>query len=160
MADTDTVARPHRLSSVAELSRIDRNSSRDALQALEDALSEPAPGREDRWLTTVIEALEVLDSALGTQSDRDSEASSLMSEIAADEPRLGPRVDRLRSEHADLRDSVKSLLGQIAPHPGMDIDIADIRDRLSSVARRLRQHRAREADLIYEAININLGVGD
>src|SRR5581483_9504079 len=39
-------------------------------------------------------------------------------------------------------------------------DPADIRDRLATVARRVRQPRSREADLIYEAVHINLGVGD
>lgn len=160
MHDSDSVTRPHRLSAVADTSRMDRDSSRDALHVLEDALSEPASGREERWLTSVIEGLAALGSALDAQAGRDSDSSSVLSEIAADDPRFRPRIERLRAEHTDLRDSVKSLLSQMAPHPGLVIDAGDIRERLASVARRLRQHRAREADLIYEAININLGVGD
>lgn len=151
---------PHRLHPAAEASRHDRDTSRDALHTLEDALSEPAPGREAGWLARVNDALETLAQALDAQAGRDSESASILSEIATDEPRLSARVQRLRHEHQDLRDSVRSLQAQLSPQPAGDVDVADIRDRLAAVARRLRQHRAREADLIYEATSVNLGVGD
>ena len=40
------------------------------------------------------------------------------------------------------------------------LDTADLRDRVAELARRLRHHRAQEADLIYEAVNLNLGTGE
>jgi hypothetical protein len=40
------------------------------------------------------------------------------------------------------------------------VEVGEIRDRAVELARRLRHHRAQEADLIYEAVNINLGTGD
>lgn len=144
----------------AAASQADRDASLDALGILEDALSAPTPGREDRWLTIVVRALDDLTAALDTQAGGDAEASSLLSELAAEEPRLQPRIERLRQEHRDLRDAAASMRQQIEPATGLPIDTADVRDRLAAIARRLRQHRAREADLIYEAVNINLGVGD
>ena len=150
----------HNLEQAADVSRANRDASLDALRALEDALAAPAPGRQDRWLELVVDALDRLMGALDAQGGDDAETASLLSEIAVDEPRLKPRIDRLRQEHDDLRAAAASIRSQIAPADGVEVDPADIRDRLATVARRVRQHRAREADLIYEAVNINLGVGD
>jgi hypothetical protein len=151
---------PHRLQPAADTSRADREASLDALHALEEALSAPAPGREAGWLAAVIQALDLLTEALDAQAGGDAEPASLLSEIATDEPRLVPRIQRLRDEHRDLRDSVRSLRAQIEPDDHVAVDVADVRDRLAAVARRFRQHRSREADLIYEALNISLGAGD
>jgi hypothetical protein len=150
----------HPLQQAAQDSRADRNASLDALHTVEAALAAPAPGRNERWLAEVLIAIDTLLDALNSQAATDSESTSLLSEIAIDQPRFVSRIERLRREHDDLRAALRSLRDQIAPVVGVDVDPADIRDRLASVARRLRQHRAREADLIYEAINLNLGGGD
>jgi hypothetical protein len=150
----------HALAPAAAASRANRDAALDALRDLEDALAAPTPGREERWLHAVVNAVDRLTEALGTQAGDDAETASLLSEIAVEEPHLKPRIDRLRQEHHDLRAAAASIRDQITPATGVGIDTADIRDRLASVARRARQHRAREADLIYAAVNINLGVGD
>jgi hemerythrin HHE cation binding domain-containing protein len=160
MQPSDGGAPTHPLQPAADASRTDREASLDALRTLEAALSAPTPGREDAWLGTVVAALDALAEALDSQAIGDAETASLLSEVAGDHPRLLPRIERLRHEHRDLREVVASLRRQIVPASGLDVDTADIRDRLASVGRRLRQHRAREADLVYEAVNINLGVGD
>ena len=152
--------REHPLQGPAQLSWSDRNMSLDALHVLEAALAEPAPARTSAWLDNVRAALHTLADALDTQAHGDSEAASLLSEIATDEPRLLPRIERLRAEHASLRDAVRDLLKGLNAGGDDRIDIADIRDRAAELARRLRHHRAREADLIYEAVNLNLGTGD
>lgn len=158
--DTVHVSQPHRLQPAADISHEDRETSLAALQALEEALSAPAPGREAGWLAGVIQALDLLVEALDAQASGDAEAASLLSEIATEEPRLAGRIQRLRDEHRDLRDSVSSLRAQIEPQDQAAVDVADIRDRLAAVARRFRQHRSREADLTYDAVNITLGAGD
>ena len=151
----------HPLQAAAQTSRSDRNSSLDALHILEAALSEPAPMRQQPWVEAVRAALDLLRDALDAQAAGDSEAASLLSEIATDEPRLIPRIDRLRRQHQTLRDSVQATLDELATQSDHDhIDTADIRDRVAELARRLRHHRAQESDLIYEAVNINLGIGD
>jgi hypothetical protein len=148
------------LDSAAEFSRVNRDSSLEALRSLEEALAAPTPGRENQWLALVVRALDELTDALDAQAGGDAEHTSLLSEIGVDEPRLQPRIRRLRQEHDDLRAAALSMRQQIAPEGGVATDTAHIRDRLASIARAVRQHRAREADLIYEAVNINLGVGD
>ena len=151
----------HPLQAAAQTSRTDRNSSLDALHVLEAALYEPAPAREQSWIEAARSALETLREALDTQASGDSEEASLLSEIANEEPRLLPRIDRLRRQHQALRDSVRAALDELAAQADDGhIDIADVRDRVAEIARRLRHHRAQESDLIYEAVNINLGTGD
>ncbi len=148
--------------SPAATSRADRDTSLGALHALEEALAGAAPGRHGLWLQRVTTALDTLDTALNTQGATDSETTSLLSEIARTEPRLVPRIERLRQEYNDIRVALHSLRNQISPigDQPADIDVADIRDRLSGIARRYRRHRSREADLVYEAINVDLGAGD
>jgi hypothetical protein len=150
----------HPLEPAAATSRANRDASLEALRALEEAVSAPVPGREDRWLDMVVNALDQLTTALETQAGDDAGAASLLSEIAVDEPRLKPRIDRLREEHDDLRAAAASVRHHVAPPAESAIDIAEVRDRLTSIAHRFRQHRAKEADLIFEAVNINLGAGD
>jgi hypothetical protein len=151
----------HGLQTAAQTSWTDRNTSLDALHAVEAALCEPAPGRHRPWIDTLRTALEELQLALNTQADGDDEAASLLSEIASSEPRLIPRIDLLRRQHKRLRDNVRATLEELGAQADRDhLDPADIRDRVGELARRLRHHRAQEADLIYEAINVNLGIGD
>ena len=151
----------HPLQPAAQTSWTDRNTSLDALHALEAALSEPAPTRHPQWIDTVRDALEELRQALDAQAAGDSEAASLLSEIASDQPRLTPRIDRLRRQHKSLRDGVQATLDELGAQADHDhLDTADIRDRVAELARRLRHHRAQEADLIYEAVNLNLGIAE
>jgi hypothetical protein len=151
----------HPLQAAAQTSWTDRNTSLDALHTLEAALSEPAPTRRHQWVETVRGALDALQHALDVQAAGDSEAASLLSEIANDEPRLIPRIDRLRRQHQGLRDGVRATLDELGVQADHGhIDTAEIRDRVAELARRFRHHRAHEADLIYEAVNINLGTGD
>lgn len=148
------------LDPAVKLSRARRFDTLEALHALEDALDAPTPRRERTWLHRVLSTLDVLSGMLDAQAHRDQDSPSLLTEIRRDEPRLGPRVDRLRTEQADLRIAITSLRDQLAPDAAVPVDTADIRDRLAALARRLRAQRAREADLVYEAVNIDLGAGD
>ena len=148
------------LDPAVKVSRAGRFDTMEALHALEDALDAPTPRRERTWLHRVLSTLDVLSDMLDAQTVSDLDTSSLLTEIRRDDPRLGPRVDRLRAEQADLRIAITSLRDQLAPDAAIPVDTADIRDRLASLARRLRAQRARESDLVYEAVNIDLGVGD
>jgi hypothetical protein len=150
----------HPLQGAAQQSRTDRDASLDALHRLEAALAAPVSHRPMSWVDGVHDALLVLCDALEIQVGGDAENASLLSEIAAEEPRLVPRIDRLRRQHRDLRASVQAVLDEVGSGSRNDVDSADIRERVAEIARRLRHHRAQEADLIYEAVNINLGAGD
>lgn len=138
-----------------------RAASGDALATLEEALAAPSPNRVTAWHRQVVEALDVFIAAIDEQAASDQDPDSLLAEIGREEPRFAPRIERLHREQNDLRESAVSLREQIttdATHT--DIDVSDIRDRLAALADRYRRHRAREADLVYEAVSVDLGVGD
>ena len=148
-----------RVDRAAELARDARQASLHALHVLEYALSAPVPRRERTWLHRVTLAVDALAAALDRQIHAEDESLGLLSEIALCEPRYATQIRRLRQEQIDLAIAVASLREQIEPNPELPIDTADVRDRLATLARRYRQHRAREADLIYEAVGVELDVG-
>jgi len=148
-----------RVDRAAELARDAREASLRALHVLEYALSAPAPRRERTWLHRVTVALDALAAALDRQIRADDQSLGLLSEIALCEPQYATQIHRLLQEQVDLAIAVASLREQIEPHPELPIDTADVRDRLATVARRYRQHRARESDLIYEAVGLELDAG-
>ena len=148
-----------RVDRAAELARDARQASLHALHVLEYALSAPVPRRERTWLHRVTIALEALAVALDRQIHAEDVSLGLLSEIALCEPQYATQIQRLRQEQIDLAIAVASLREQIEPNPELPIDTADVRDRLASLARRYRQHRARESDLIYEAVGLELDVG-
>ena len=145
-----------RLGALATASRTGRGASLHALHLLEYALSAPAPRRHRTWVHRVQVAVDTLGRALQEQLRNDDESLGLLSEVALSRPSYAVRVQRLRQELVDLTIALASLREQIEPDPEFGVDPNDIRDRLATITRRFRQHRAREADLIYEATGIDL----
>jgi hypothetical protein len=139
-------------------SQVNRQASNDALEVLESALAAPGPGRELDWLNKVTAALDTFAAAIDHQSATSRSDEGLLSQIVTSEPRLAWQIDRLEKELDDLRVSARSLRAQITPKPDASlVDVADLRNRLMSMANRYQSHRAREADLVYESIAIDLG---
>ena len=90
-------------------------ASLDALHILEGALGSPSPGREPDWLNLVLTTIDALLDALDAQAVNDLETASILSEIAVEQPHLQPRIERLRREHDDIVDALRSLREQITP---------------------------------------------
>jgi hypothetical protein len=145
-----------RLADLATATRAHRHASLQALHVLEYALSAPAPRRHRTWVHRVQIAANALARTLHQQLHPGSDSIDLLAEVALTEPAYELRIQRLRQELLDLSIALASLREQIEPDPEFGIDPNDIRERLAGITRRFRQHRAREADLIYEATGINL----
>jgi hypothetical protein len=83
----------------------------------------------------------------------------LLSQVISDAPHLASRVDRLRKEYLDLLRQISALRDQFASEatagdlPRFD----DIRQRLAWLLTALRHHQSRETDLVFEAVNTDLG---
>lgn len=132
--------------------RAERRIALHALHVLEYALTAPAPRRHRTWLHRVTIAVDALHEALKAQLHAADGPIRLLDEIALSDPGYLTRVQRLRQELFDLTIAVASLREQIEPDPVIEINPADIRDRLAILTRQFRQHQAREADLVYDAI--------
>lgn len=141
-----------------EQKRTDRSASYIALSRLEAALEAPGTGRETAWLDTVVDALDSLIAALDEQARHNREPDSLLSQIAFDQPRFEYQINSLEDELDALAEMERSLRDQItAQLAEPQIDVADVRARLTDLDSRYRIHRARETDLIYEATNLDIG---
>ena len=128
----------------------DQDRTLDAMHRLEATLAAAAPGREQRWRDSVLEALSVLAAATAEEAENAQRPDSLLSDLANHQPRLRNRARALRLQYAKVRDTIASLRGELEEHQD-GVDYADVRQRLGWVLTELRHQRARESDLIYEA---------
>ena len=131
--------------------RADHDRTLEAMQRLEAALAEAAPGREERWRDQVLEALSVLEAASTEEADNAQRPDSLLSDLSHHQPRLRNRARALRLQYTEVRDTIASLHQEIEGREDPDVDFADLRQRLGWLLTSLRHQRARESDLIYEA---------
>jgi hypothetical protein len=141
-------------------SRADRDSTLIAIHRLEAATAMAAPGREADWLEQVITDLRSLEEAVTTERNESLQPDSLLSMIARDYPRrFSSRVRQVRQQHDDISRTIASLRGQLeVPQEGA-IDFTDLRQRLGLLLGAIRYRWARETDLVYEAISLDLGSG-
>ena len=141
------------------ISRSDRARSLDAIQVLESMAGRAAPGRDRDWQADVVESLRQLEEALRQQPASYEDPTSLLADIAQQQPRLRTWVRQLHRQWSELADSTESLRQQLE-RPDEAWDYADVRERLRGLLNALYHHRGREADLVFEALSTDLGVGD
>src|SRR5207247_482935 len=122
-----------------------------AMHRLEAALESASPGRESSWRDEVLAALAVVDESTTEESENAWRPDSLLSDIARTQPRLRNRVRAVRIQSQILRDRIASLRKEIGEAGEIELDAADLRQRLGSILAGFRHQRARESDLIYEA---------
>jgi hypothetical protein len=147
---------PHETAFAA--SRSDRDRTLIAIHRLESALA-MARGAEG-WLERVSTDLGALETALRDEQGESNRPDALLSMIAGESPRrFGSRVRHLREQHDDIIRQVNSLRGQLEREDEYGIDPGDLRHRVSWVIQALHHQRARETDLVYEAVERDLGEG-
>jgi hypothetical protein len=129
-----------------------RQTALHAIHVLEYALNAPAPRRHRTWLHRVTVAIDALHNALQVQLPKDGDPIGLLDEIALSHPTYIPRIQRLQNELLDLTIAAASIREQIEPDPTIDVNPPEIRDRLAALTKQFREHQAREADIIYEAV--------
>jgi hypothetical protein len=145
-----------------DISRNDRERLLVTIHQLERALSSAAPTRERAWMPPVLSAMRSLESAMQQQYANADSADGLLSQIITDAPHLAPRVDRLKREYLDLLRQISTLRDQFESGSNKDAlaNFVDIRQRLAWLLNALRHHQSRETDLIFEAVNTDLGALD
>ena len=133
----------------------------DAMRRLEETLAAAATGRERAWLDVVYEALQRLDEALAQQTENADDPQSALSEIERIEPRLAFKVQKLRKKYHQLKQRTTELLAELDPaRQEQTPDYAEIRQQLEELLTSLRNYRAGENDLFFEAYETDVGVGD
>lgn len=126
-----------------------------ALVELEECLSRPV-GDRVAWCDQVRAGLEHLAWTLANHVDETEAPGGLLHEVESVAPWLAPRVAQLRRDHELVVDRTASLLerchGEFAPD--------EVRERVLELIGELARHRHRGADLLYDAYQLDVGVGD
>jgi hypothetical protein len=138
-------------------SRGDRDRALEAMRSLEDAAGHAGPGRDRAWREAVTAALGILQSALAEQKASYADPGSLMAQIAQDDPRLRTWVRQLHHRWNDLETTTQTLAETLQGGDIADASaITDLREQLRWLMTALHHHRAREADLIFEGLGIDI----
>jgi hypothetical protein len=138
-----------------EALRRHRAELRESMNALEQALAAPAPGRPGAWAQRVHVALVELSADFREHIDITEGPHGLYRGLLTTAPRLSNAVARLTREHAQIRDLVDDLLARVS---GPEVDDADrVRDLGTALLGRLVRHRQRGSDLVYEAYEADIG---
>ncbi len=110
------------------------------------------------WLDEVTKDLEALESVMAEERRELRRPDALLAMIAADHPRrFGSRIRNLQEQYDDINRQVTSLRDQLAHADESPPDSTDLRRRASWIISALHHCRARQTDLVYEALNLDLG---
>jgi hypothetical protein len=136
-------------------SQRDRDRTLEAMHALEEAAGRPISGGLEAWTHSVRTCLERLESAFAEQRAGYEDPIGLMAEIAQDDPRLRTWVRQLRHRWLELEATAgalrQTLESSADPHAS-----SDVRERVRWLMSAVRHHREREADLVFDALEVDL----
>lgn len=134
----------------------------DSTKALIRALEAASPGRQDAWLHRVHECLESLRNDFDEHIATTEGSDGIHAEVLHVQPRLTNHVRRLVDDHALIRDRISAVvaLSSRGAAEGDRTMVATVRDEATQLAALIGRHRQRSADLVYEAYNTDIGVGD
>ncbi|CAN5359343.1 hypothetical protein BH23ACT9_BH23ACT9_16050 [soil metagenome] len=142
--------------SVFSATRTDRDRTLQAIHRLETALAMAATGKA--WLSEVTGGLKTLEAAMVDERRELNRPDALLAMISAGNPRrFGPRARNLREQYDDIIRQVASLRDQLAHADLSQTDAGDVRQRASWITGALHHCRARQTDLVYEALDMDLG---
>jgi hypothetical protein len=139
--------------------RVRRDALMDAILDLEQSLAAPATERTRAWANDVATSLDQLRSVFEHHVTDTERAGGLFDEIVDDEPRLARAVERMRADHVTIATTADELVERLRAARD-DTDVDALRAAVLDLIRALLVHRHRGSELVYEAYNVDLSVGD
>jgi hypothetical protein len=137
------------------VSQADRDRMLEAMHALEEAAGRPASRPSRAWAQSMQTALERLDAAFAEQRASYEDPIGLMAEIANDHPQLRTLVRQLRHRWVELEATAQALREALESSPDR-YSVYEVRERVRWLMGSVRHHREREADLVFEALDVDL----
>jgi hypothetical protein len=135
--------------------RADRDRTLGAIRDLEVALGRAAGG--EGWITEIGSSLRALTEAMSEEQRELQRPDSLLTMISAERPRrFGPRVRGIKEQYADIARQLGSLRRELEASGDMT-DSGELRHRAAWIIRALHNCRNRQADLVFEALGVDLG---
>ena len=139
----------------------------ESINALEQALAAPVPGRQMQWVERVSSALLALSGDVRDHVELTEGPNGLYGRVTYTSPRLGHAVDWLTMDHKALTELIGELLALVgkaaeafARGDSMLGDLDGVRDRGTTLIAALVRHRQRGADLVYEGFSVDIGGQD
>lgn len=142
-----------------EASQNDRAKSLDALHNVEWATAAPAPVRPDEWRDDLLPRLDELAARLHEQFDASEGEHGLLHNVAEDAPRLSNSVNEILRRQQKLVEKIDDLRLELSDLSRY-FDAKTVRRDIARLTAEVRELRAWETDLVYEAYTVDLGVGD
>lgn len=144
--------------------RARRASVRRAAARLRELLDRvPGPDEEGAAVTagTALAAVRNVDRVWRNHTSVTESPDGMLAQIVADSPRMAPAVDRARHEHEVVAATLSTVCGRLAGLPA-DSPIDDGIDRpaLLRLLTAVDRHRLNGRDLIYQAYQVDLGLGE
>jgi hypothetical protein len=128
----------------------------ESMAALEQALDEPADDRLVEWTEWVNVALVALSADVRAHLAITEGAGGLHGDVIVTAPRLTRAVERLVAEHDVINDMVGDLAARARAVTTLG-QVDEIRALGRDLLARLRKHRQRGADLVFEAYQTDIG---
>jgi len=141
------------------LSLQDRARSLDSLHAVERQAGSAGPARPDEWRDDLLLSLDAMASNLHDQFDRSAGEDGLLTRVISDAPHLAASVDDLRRRQLRLVGEIDDLR-QTLSDLSRTVDVGVIRSRVGELTADVRELRAWEVDIVYEAYSFDLGTAD
>jgi len=132
-----------------------RREVREALVAVEEAISSPAV-EPDHWRARVGATLAELDDAFEAHVRETEQPGGLYDEMAELASHLAGKARRLRDEHPLIRASIAAERARLDVSLPVEA-IEPVRDDLQRLLGRIVRHRQHGADLVWEAYAIDIG---
>lgn len=128
----------------------------ESMGALRQALDAPMSGALEAWSKWVDVALTELAADVRAHIAITEGAGGLHSDVVVAAPRLAHAVERLAAEHAvisDVLDRLTIRARTVASPP----DVEELRSLGTAMLSQLARHRRRDADLVFEAYQTDIG---
>jgi hypothetical protein len=137
-----------------------RERLRVLMGRLERVLAEPPQRDLDAWKAGVREVCDEMAEALEDHISETEGPGGFFDEVMRSSPRMGHRVERLRSDHPRLRQGVLDLRDTIDATTSAEEPAWLAREQGVDLLAELVRHRHVGADLVYEAYWVDTGPGD
>lgn len=136
--------------------QIERDRTLLAAREVEDALSRAVGG--ENWVHELKSSLASLKDAMSDEERELDRPGSLLTLISAEHPRrFGPRIRGIREQYNDIIRQLESFRRELDGWDPAEGDLGDMRHRAGWVILALQNCRNRQADLVFEAIGLDLG---
>ena len=136
--------------------QFERDRTLISAREVEDALSRAAGGTN--WVDDLKSSLGSLQDAMSEERRELDQPASLLALISAERPRrYGPRVRGIIEQYEDITRQLDSFRRELDHWEGTVGEIGDLRNRAGWIIRALHNCRNRQADLVFEALGLDLG---